>query len=112
MNDDVSPVQDPARRRLLGTLAAAGLAGVMPRVRAKHSRPLGVALVGPGYDSRDLLAPGRGAMYDMGVHALNAARYTTGAQPVAVTATSSVERPEIFRGVDETMRSASNFRTA
>ncbi len=43
-------------------------------------------------------------MYDMGVYALNAARYTTGAEPVAVTATSSVERPEIFRGVDETMR--------
>ena len=49
-------------------------------------------------------ARGGGAMYDMGVYALNAARYTTGAEPVAVTATSSVERPEIFRGVDETMR--------
>ncbi|WP_313220905.1 Gfo/Idh/MocA family oxidoreductase [Pseudoxanthomonas mexicana] len=260
MNDDASPVHDPARRRLLGTLAAAGLAGVLPRVHAKRSRPLGVALVGLGYYSRDLLAPalqatkhcrlagivtgtpakaaewqrrygipdrnvydyagfdrivensdidvvyvvlpnhlhkpftlraaaagkhvwcekpmamdaaearamidacrqhrvqlaigyrmqhepntqavmalaksrpfgrlrhiraeagfhgfdgasrdtwrldaarGGGAMYDMGVYALNAARYTTGAEPVAVTATSSVERPEIFRGVDETMR--------
>jgi len=49
-------------------------------------------------------ARGGGAMYDMGVYALNAARYTTGAEPVAVTATSAVERPAIFRGVDETMR--------
>ena len=57
MNDDASPVHDSARRRLLGTLAAAGLAGVMPCVHAKRSRPLGVALVGLGYYSRDLLAP-------------------------------------------------------
>ena len=49
-------------------------------------------------------ARGGGAMYDMGVYALNAARYTTGAEPVAVTATASVQRPAIFRGVDETMR--------
>ena len=47
---------------------------------------------------------GGGAMYDMGVYALNAARYTTGAEPVAVTATASVQRPALFRGVDETMR--------
>lgn len=260
MNDDASPVHDPARRRLLGALGAAGLAGVLPRVHAKGSRPLGVALVGLGYYSRDLLAPalqatkhcrlagivtgtpakaaewqrrydipdrnvydydgfdriadnpdidvvyvvlpnhlhkpftlraaaagkhvwcekpmaldaaearamidacrrhrvhlaigyrmqhepntqavmalarsrpfgrlqrvraeagfrgfdgasgdnwrldparGGGAMYDMGVYALNAARYTIGAEPVAVTATSSVQRPDVFRGVDETTR--------
>ena len=57
MKDAASPVHDSARRRLLGTLAAAGLAGVVPRVHAKRSRPLGVALVGLGYYSRDLLAP-------------------------------------------------------
>lgn len=49
-------------------------------------------------------ARGGGAMYDMGVYALNAARYTTGAEPLAVTATQEVHRPEIFRGVDEAMR--------
>jgi len=49
-------------------------------------------------------ARGGGAMYDMGVYALNAARYTAGTEPIAVTATSSIQRPEIFRGVDETMR--------
>lgn len=251
---------DPSRRRLLGALGAAGIAGVLPPARAVERRPLGVALVGLGYYSRDLLAPalqmtrhcrlagivtgtpakveawqrrhgipdrsvydyagfdriadnpdidvvyivlpnhlhkpfalraaaagkhvwcekpmamdatearamidacrthrvqlaigyrmqhepntqavmalaksrpfgplqrvraeagfhgfdgasgdnwrldparGGGAMYDMGVYALNAARYAVGAEPIAVTATRHVERPEIFRGVDETMR--------
>lgn len=48
-------------------------------------------------------ARGGGAMYDMGVYALNGARYSTAMEPLAVTARSSVQRPEIFRGVDETM---------
>ena len=48
---------DPARRRLLGAFGAAGLAGLMPSARARASRPLGVALIGLGYYSRDLLAP-------------------------------------------------------
>jgi glucose-fructose oxidoreductase len=251
---------DPSRRRLLGALGAVGIAGMLPTARARASRPLGVALVGLGYYSRDLLAPalrmtrhcrlagivtgtpakaeawqrlhgipdrnvydydgfdriadnldidvvyvvlpnhlhkpftlraaaagkhvwcekpmamdaaeartmidachkhrvqlaigyrmqhepntqammalagsrpfgrlqriraeagfhgfdgaggdnwrldparGGGAMYDMGVYALNAARYTAGAEPIAVTATQTVQRPDIFRGVDETMR--------
>ena len=55
MNDDASPVHDPARRRLLGTLAAAGLAGVMPRVHARRSRPLGVALVRQENNKHDTL---------------------------------------------------------
>lgn len=49
-------------------------------------------------------ARGGGAMYDMGVYALNAARYTSGEEPVAVTATQEIHRPDIFRGVDEAMR--------
>ncbi|MEL1265604.1 Gfo/Idh/MocA family oxidoreductase [Pseudoxanthomonas putridarboris] len=49
-------------------------------------------------------ARGGGAMYDMGVYSLNAARYTTGREPLAVTARQEIQRPEIFRGVDETMR--------
>ncbi|MBD9436766.1 Gfo/Idh/MocA family oxidoreductase [Pseudoxanthomonas sp. PXM03] len=254
------PPHDPSRRRVLGGLGAAGLVGMLPAARAKDRRPLGVALVGLGYYSRDLLAPalqmtkhcrlagivtgtpakaeewqrrhripdrnvydyagfdriadnpdidvvyivlpnhlhkpftlraaaagkhvwcekpmamdaaearamieacrqhrvqltigyrmqhepntqavmalarshpfgrlqriraeagfrgfdgasgdnwrldpvrGGGAMYDMGVYALNAARYTAGAEPIAVTATPHVERADIFRGVDESMR--------
>lgn len=46
---------------------------------------------------------GGGCMYDMGVYPLNAARYITGEEPVAVTAQQSTTRPEIYKEVDETM---------
>jgi len=46
---------------------------------------------------------GGGAMYDMGVYPLNAARYTAGVEPVAVlSAQHSTNRPEIYHEVDET----------
>lgn len=45
---------------------------------------------------------GGGAMYDMGVYPLNAARYATGEEPIAVTASHVIARPEIFKDVDET----------
>lgn len=45
---------------------------------------------------------GGGAMYDMGVYSLNAARYATGEEPVAVTAYHETTRPEIYTEVDET----------
>ncbi len=47
-------------------------------------------------------AMGGGAMYDMGVYALQGARYTMGVEPIAVTATHSTSRPEIYHEVDET----------
>lgn len=46
---------------------------------------------------------GGGAMYDMGVYPLNAARYASGMEPVAVTARASTTRPEIYKEVEETM---------
>ncbi len=46
---------------------------------------------------------GGGSMYDMGVYPLNAARYSTGLEPIAVTARQSTTRPEIYKEVDETM---------
>lgn len=46
---------------------------------------------------------GGGSMYDMGVYPLNAARYSTGLEPVAVTARQSTTRPLIYKEVDETM---------
>jgi glucose-fructose oxidoreductase len=46
---------------------------------------------------------GGGVMYDMGVYPLNAARYSTGLEPIAVTAKASTERPEIYKEVEETM---------
>ncbi|MEY3242828.1 MAG: hypothetical protein RIR11_4267 [Bacteroidota bacterium] len=48
-------------------------------------------------------AMGGGAMYDMGVYPLNAARYVVGEEPIAVTAVQKVYRPEVFVGIDESM---------
>ena len=45
---------------------------------------------------------GGGAMYDMGVYPLNAARYVTGEEPIAVVARHETKRPEIYDEVDET----------
>ncbi len=45
---------------------------------------------------------GGGAMYDMGVYSLNASRYVTGMEPVAVTARHETRRPHLFDQVDET----------
>ncbi|MEP6596683.1 MAG: Gfo/Idh/MocA family oxidoreductase [Ginsengibacter sp.] len=47
---------------------------------------------------------GGGSMYDMGVYPLNAARYVTGEEPVAVTAQQIIKRPEIYTEVDEGMK--------
>ena len=54
-------------------------------------------------------AMGGGAMYDMGVYTLNAARYTTGEEPIAVTAKQSTNRPQIYTEVDETMEYTLEF---
>lgn len=45
---------------------------------------------------------GGGAMYDMGVYPLNAARYATGEEPIAVTARHETLRTDIYHEVDET----------
>lgn len=47
---------------------------------------------------------GGGAMYDMGVYPLNAARYATGLEPITVIAKASTTRPEIYTEVEETMQ--------
>ena len=47
---------------------------------------------------------GGGAMYDMGTYPLNAARYVTGEEPISVSASHHVTRPEIFNEVDETTK--------
>ncbi|QRR01222.1 Gfo/Idh/MocA family protein [Dyadobacter sandarakinus] len=44
---------------------------------------------------------GGGAMYDMGVYALQGARLAAGEEPVSLTAQHVVNRPEIFREADE-----------
>ncbi|MDT0686605.1 Gfo/Idh/MocA family protein [Autumnicola psychrophila] len=45
---------------------------------------------------------GGGAMYDMGVYSLNGARYASGMEPIAVSATHTTNRPQMFNEVDET----------
>lgn len=47
-------------------------------------------------------AYGGGAIMDMGPYPLQAARYATGLEPVAVTAQQFVSSPTVFVGVDET----------
>ncbi|MBE9462316.1 Gfo/Idh/MocA family protein [Dyadobacter subterraneus] len=44
---------------------------------------------------------GGGAMYDMGVYALQGARLAAGAEPISVTAEIVINRPEIFKDADE-----------
>ncbi|MDX1472432.1 MAG: Gfo/Idh/MocA family oxidoreductase, partial [Flavobacteriaceae bacterium] len=46
---------------------------------------------------------GGGAMFDMGVYPLNAARYATRMEPVAVGATQKIYRDEIFEADEETV---------
>jgi glucose-fructose oxidoreductase len=45
---------------------------------------------------------GGGAMYDMGVYAVNAVRYSTAEEPIAITAHHEVTHPDIFKEVDST----------
>lgn len=52
---------------------------------------------------------GGGAIYDMGVYPLNAARYSTGMEPIAVSARASTKRTDIFKDVEETMEFTLEF---
>lgn len=56
---------------------------------------------GASYSWRADPALGGGAMYDMGVYPLNAARYTAGEEPIAVSARMSSTTP-VYKDVDET----------
>ncbi len=46
---------------------------------------------------------GGGGLMDMGVYAIQAARYTTGEEPAHVTAREEKLRPDVFKEVDETV---------
>jgi glucose-fructose oxidoreductase len=74
----------------------------------KYGKPVNVAAAAGYFDGRtdhwkQKKVMGGGSMYDMGVYPLNAARYCTGLEPIAVTAKQSTTRPEIYTEVDETM---------
>lgn len=72
--------------------------GTIKTVRAE----IGYNVNNPGGTWRTDALLGGGTMYDLGVYALNAARYTTGEEPISVTATQSTTRPKIFDDTDET----------
>lgn len=46
---------------------------------------------------------GGGGLMDMGIYAIQGARYTTGMEPLEVRATQEKTRPELFKDVDETV---------
>jgi predicted dehydrogenase len=46
---------------------------------------------------------GGGALMDVGIYAIQGARYVTGEEPVAVTAQEYKTRPDVFSEVDETL---------
>src|SRR5688572_29510542 len=78
------------------------------RKEKKYGDILNVTAAAGYFDSRtdhwkQKKSMGGGSMYDMGVYPLNATRYVTGAEPIAVTAQQSTTRPEIYKEVDETM---------
>jgi predicted dehydrogenase len=52
---------------------------------------------------------GGGALMDMGIYAIQGARYIIGKEPVYVTATEEKTRPDIFREVDETVHFTLEF---
>ncbi|MBB5859326.1 Gfo/Idh/MocA family protein [Xanthomonas arboricola] len=102
---------EPNTRRLIA-MASEKPFGAMQRVRAEAGYN--------GYhDATKADRPwrlrsqfGGGAMYDMGVYPLNAARYTVGSEPLAVTAKRWTDRPELFDEVDEHMDFTLEFPNA
>lgn len=54
---------------------------------------------------------GGGALMDLGIYTIQAARYTTGLEPIAVTATQQKLKPELFIEVDETVFFELEFST-
>lgn len=55
----------------------------------------------PGDHWKNKKAYGGGAMMDMGVYSLQAARYCMGEEPIAVSAQQYTRRPDVFSEVDE-----------
>jgi len=51
---------------------------------------------------KQIKAQGGGAMYDMGVYALQGARLASGEEPITVTAQHLTNRPDIYKDIDET----------
>ena len=80
----------------------------------KYGKPV-TAMAEAGYREtrtnhwKQIKAMGGGVMGDMGVYPLNALRYGTGLEPIAVVAQASTTRPEIYHEVEETMHFELDF---
>ena len=72
--------------------------GQMEKVRAE----IGFNITDPEDTWRMDAELGGGLIYDVGVYAINGMRYTTGLEPIAVTARYENTRPEIYTEVSET----------
>ncbi len=72
--------------------------GTIKTVRAE----IGYNVASPARTWRLDAELGGGTMYDLGVYALNASRYTTGEEPISVSAKQMTTRPKIFTETDET----------
>ncbi|HTH57811.1 MAG TPA: Gfo/Idh/MocA family oxidoreductase [Cyclobacteriaceae bacterium] len=86
------------------------------RKELKYGKVIDVSAAAGYFDNRtnhwkQIKKLGGGSMYDMGVYPLNAIRYCTGEEPLAVTAKQSTTRPEIYKEVDETMEFVLEFRS-
>ncbi|MBT8220701.1 MAG: Gfo/Idh/MocA family oxidoreductase [Bacteroidia bacterium] len=64
---------------------------------------------GGGTGWRFQKAMGGGAMYDMGVYTVNGARYATQMEPLEISAQHILNRPELFKEVDETTKFTMRF---
>lgn len=47
---------------------------------------------------------GGGALMDVGIYCINASRYSTGEEPIAVTAQATKTEPEVYRDIEETIQ--------
>ncbi len=79
-----------------------------------YGKPLNATAVAGYFDPRtdhwkQKKSMGGGVMGDMGVYPLNAVRYGTGLEPIAVVAKASTTRPEIYKEVEETMNFELDF---
>ena len=72
--------------------------GAMKNVKAE----IGWEITNPPDTWRMHAELGGGLLYDVGVYCINAMRYTTGLEPVSVTARFENTRPEVYKEVAET----------
>jgi predicted dehydrogenase len=78
--------------------------GPVERMNNGFAFPIGSPEGNPAVQWRlDKEMAGGGALMDVGIYAVQAARYTTGEEPVAVTAEEFKEHPQKFDEVDETI---------